>query len=137
MKQALIYSLKAWLTTLLIAPLILFLIQRYNGGCKYCDSREYYWTFIGEIMGYFLLLPLISLAVILIKKKTATIISHKFLIVIIGVILTIFNVLILLLLTYLYKGLKIELYTFELLVTYSLIMGLCLWFYDLKSTSNN
>jgi len=131
MKNAFIYSLKAWLTTLLIAPLILFAIQKHNGGCKYCDYREYYWTFIGELMGYFLLLLSLFVAVILIAKNH-TLGSAKPLIIITGIALTVLNVLLIEFLTYLYKGLIIELYSLEVLLTYPLIMGLGLWFYVLK-----
>ena len=137
MKNAFFYSLKSWFTTLLIAPLISFIIQRHNGECKYCDYREYYWSFIGELMIFFLLLPLILVSVILIKKKNHTRFSDKFLIIIVGIFLTAVNLFLLDFLAYLYKGLVINLYSFELLLTYSFLMGLALWFYKLKPETHD
>jgi len=136
MKNAFIYSLKAWLTTLLITPLIGFAIQKYNGRCIHCDYIEYYWAVIGEMMGYLLLLPIILITVNRIRKRNKTKKSDKSLIIIWGVSLTILYTSLIETSVYLYQGSRIELYPFEIIIAYSAIMAFALWFYNLKSTSN-
>jgi len=138
MKNAFVYSFKAWLTTLLIAPLIGFAIKKYYGACKHCDYSEYYWAFIGELMVYLFLLPLILLSVVLISKKNSTKRSDKFRIILSGVALTVcYASIVEVFLIYLSHALVSKLYAFEIIIAYASTMGLALWFYNLKPVNEN
>ena len=135
MKNAFIYSLKAWFTTLLIAPLIGFAIQKYKGGCHYCDYIEYFWTLVGEVLGFFLLLPVIMFLVFFIIQKKHTTKSERVLIISTGTLLTLFYATIIEIIIYLYKGITMESYAWILIATYGLLMAICLRFYKLPKSN--
>ena len=131
-KQALIFSLKVWITTMLLSPLVLFGIQYIGDRCPGCDFRQYYLTVGGECAAFFLLLPLIFFVVVRSRKSYALLKNQKKVILIIGTFLATCYAVMAELIVYGYKDQTITFYSLLYILIFPLITGLGLWLYKLK-----
>jgi hypothetical protein len=131
------YSLKIWFTTIILGPSLIFAIKAYNKDCNYCDLKEYYWATIGTIMAFSLLLPLMLLAVIVVRKRFKRVEYIKLPIVLTLLVLTI---------AYILTGEKVighfnkdfifDKYTMLFNIIFPCVVGGCAWFYNLNSTTD-
>jgi|GEM_PF-3610134 len=127
MKQALIYSLKVWLTVLLCAPIILFAFQALAGGRRNCGITVYFWTVVGESMAFIPLLLVLFVTIFLVRRKKSTTIKSKALIGLITVEAALYAYILAVLLN---RSFILNLYGLEFLLTYTVIVSIVTYLYS-------
>ena len=132
MKQALIYSLKIWLTTIVLSVSILSILIPYKIDCVYCNLKEYLWAILGAVMVFFPLLILIALTISIIIKKDFKAKHSKLFLGSILVILTIIYAAIVDFGIYLIDHVSFGLQSILFASAFPLMMGMSMWLYKFQ-----
>ena len=133
MKQTLLYSLKIWLTTIILSVLLLSIVNPYKVDCFYCDPKEYLWASLGALMSFLPLLLLIILIVKIDGKKNFKFGYGKLPLEFTIVILTIIYTLIIESLFFLTGQISFDLHTILFMFAFPIMMGVSIWFYKMKT----
>ena len=80
MKQSLIYTIKIWLTVVLIVPILLLILQNNIGWTIFHYLTEYYWVVIGELLVYSPLIVIFFFTTFWINRKIWIIKNKKLII---------------------------------------------------------
>src|ERR1700760_5055217 len=130
MRQAFVYSLKIWLTTILLSPLIIFSYRTWHESHNYFDFKEYCWVIVGMTMAFILLLPLMLLIVTVAERFFFKTDHKKLLRVLTLIALTIIYLMLgVIILGQFYRTFKFEdTILFDLTVPF--VVGISAWFYN-------
>jgi len=130
MKQSLVYTIKIWLTAVLIVPIPLLILQNNSGWTIFHYLTEYYWVVIGELLIYSPLIIIfffttlwVNRKIWMMKKKKLIILFQTELIFLLAIILF----------SYFIAHLpSFNLYRLEYIMINMIIIGLGILFYKLK-----
>jgi len=131
MKQALIYSLKVWLTTIVLAPVIVVFLQRNPARPFLNYVEEYLWTVLDDLIFFIPPMLIFILATVVIYRTPISMLTKK--LVILGLTLVFF-----LLSWWLFIYLTIQTNIFldlqqmVIITVYLAAIGLGILFYKLK-----
>ena len=130
MIKSLIYTAKIWLTVFVVVPIPLLILQNHSGWKITQYLNEYYWSFLGELMGFSPLVVLFFLFTLWANRKFWTIRKRKLRVLLITEILYLIAVTTLMYLTS--HTWIFSLYQLAVIAIYGLVIGFGIMFYNLN-----